>query len=316
MSKQIIGQSKELKSLLKLIDKIAPTPTSILIIGESGTGKELVARRIHEMSPRKKEAFVPVNCGAIPENLIESELFGHKRGSFTGAVADKEGLFETAHHGTLFLDEVGELPLLLQVKLLRAIQDRTIRRVGGNEDKKIDVRILAATNRNLEKDVQNGLFREDLYYRLNVILLETPPLRTRKDDIPALADFFLKKFNESSAYQIKGISDETMAVLRAYDWPGNIRELENSIQRMATLETEETLTLNGVPETLEAFLPSALKKAREAEVAPEVIELPDFSKGPVDLEAFLAEVRDRVTQRALAYAGGDAEKLEMILKSP
>jgi two-component system response regulator PilR (NtrC family) len=185
-SRKILGESPPVKHLISLIHKVAGSKTNILIIGESGTGKELVARMIHESGPMKNEPFIPVNCGAIPETLIESEMFGHKKGSFTGAVSDKEGLFEAADKGTLFLDEVGELPLSMQVKLLRALQERTIRKVGSNTDTKVDVRIIAATNRNLEEMVAKGTFREDLYYRLNVILIKTPPLRDRSTDIELL----------------------------------------------------------------------------------------------------------------------------------
>lgn len=234
----IIGESKALRDLLKMMERIASTSSNVLIIGESGTGKELVARQLHDWSERAKKSFVAVNCGAIPENLIESELFGHKRGSFTGAVADKPGLFEVASGGTLFLDEIGELPLSMQVKLLRAIQSRTIRRVGGNEDQKIDVRLIAATNRNLEKMVADGTFREDLYYRLNVLMLTTPPLRERKEDIPVLVEHFFKKCAVKFGKELQGVTPEAMRALEAYSWPGNVRELENQVERAVALETE------------------------------------------------------------------------------
>jgi two-component system response regulator PilR (NtrC family) len=221
-----------------MMERIASTTSNVLVIGESGTGKELVARQLHDWSDRAKKSFVAVNCGAIPENLIESELFGHKRGSFTGAVADKPGLFEVASGGTLFLDEIGELPLSMQVKLLRAIQSRTIRRVGGNEDQKIDVRLIAATNRNLEKMVADGTFREDLYYRLNVLMLTTPPLRERPEDIPILVEHFFKKCAAKFGKELQGVTPEAMRALEAYSWPGNVRELENQVERAVALETE------------------------------------------------------------------------------
>jgi two-component system response regulator PilR (NtrC family) len=195
-SRPILGESASIKALINLILKVGPTKANLLVIGESGTGKELVARMIHECGPLRDKPFIPVNCGAIPETLIESEMFGHKKGSFTGAVADKMGLFEAANGGTLFLDEVGELPLSMQVKLLRSIQERVIRRVGGNDDIRIDVRIIAATNRDLEAAVKKGTFREDLYYRLNVILIKTPPLRDRAGDVRLLASAFLEKFSK------------------------------------------------------------------------------------------------------------------------
>jgi two-component system response regulator PilR (NtrC family) len=234
----IIGESKALRDLLKMMERIASTTSNVLVVGESGTGKELVARQLHDWSDRAKKPFVAVNCGAIPENLIESELFGHKRGSFTGAVADKPGLFEVASGGTLFLDEIGELPLSMQVKLLRAIQSRTIRRVGGNEDQKIDVRLIAATNRNLEKMVADGTFREDLYYRLNVLMLTTPPLRERVEDIPILVEHFFKKCAAKFGKELQGVTPEAMQALESYPWPGNVRELENQVERAVALETD------------------------------------------------------------------------------
>ncbi|HRK01614.1 MAG TPA: sigma-54 dependent transcriptional regulator, partial [Oligoflexia bacterium] len=220
----IIGQSKALRELFQLVDRVAKTKTNILVTGESGTGKELVARAIHAGGPLKNTPFVAVNCGAIPETLIESELFGHKRGSFTGAVADKEGLFQVANGGTIFLDEVGELPMSMQVKLLRVLQDRTLRPVGGTEDIKVDVRVISATNRDLEQEIARGKFREDLYYRLNVIHIKSPPLRSRKEDIPLLVDFFIKKFGLSIGKTIKTISAAAMNALMHYDFPGNVRE--------------------------------------------------------------------------------------------
>ncbi len=248
--RDILGQSPVVKKMIDLIHKVAVTRTNVLIIGESGTGKELVARMIHDSSPLKGRPFVPVNCGAIPETLIESEMFGHKKGSFTGAVNDKQGLFEVAHTGTLFLDEVGELPLSMQVKLLRAIQERSFRRIGANDDTKVEIRIIAATNRNLEQAVAKGTFREDLYYRLNVILIRTPPLRERGEDVRMLANVFLKKFAARTAVPITEFDADAMAAIEAWTWPGNVRELENLLERAVTLEPGTKISLSSLPHSM------------------------------------------------------------------
>jgi transcriptional regulator with GAF, ATPase, and Fis domain len=254
VSRPILGASAPIKRLIAMIEKVAPTKTNILVIGESGTGKELIAKMIHESGPLKGKPFVPVNCGAIPETLIESEMFGHRRGSFTGAVSEKQGLFEVAHGGTLFLDEVGELPLSMQVKLLRAIQERSFRKVGGTEDIKVDVRIIAATNRDLEIAVTKGTFREDLFYRLNVIQLKSPPLRERPGDIQILAEAFLKKFSERAGKSIQGMTPEALNALQCWNWPGNVRELENVMERGVTLEMESLLSLSSLPSPLSEAL--------------------------------------------------------------
>ena len=224
-----------MQAVFDLIRRVADSPTNVLITGESGTGKELVAKAIHYNSDRRDAPFVPVNCAAIPEQLLESELFGHMRGSFTDAKMDKRGLFEEAQKGTLFLDEISELPLMLQAKLLRAIQEREIRRVGATKSISVDVRIIAATNLNLADEVKHKRFREDFYYRLNVIELRLPPLRERREDIPILVDAFLKKCAESRGKQAKGLSEAALAMLVDYAWPGNVRELENVIERAVTL---------------------------------------------------------------------------------
>lgn len=308
--RMILGASPPVQALLKLIDKVAASKTSVLVIGESGTGKELVARLIHEKSPLANQAFVAVNCGAIPENLIESELFGHKRGSFTGAVADKEGLFEVANHGTLFLDEVGELPLAMQVKLLRAIQDRSFRRVGSNDLVKVDVRIIAATNRDLEAMIAQGKFREDLYYRLNVILIKTPPLRERKGDVRMLADAFLKRVSERHGRPMQGFEPEVLAAMEAYAWPGNVRELENMIERSVALETGVTVGA--------ASLPPALQKLANSGAAASAVPLPPlppphFEDGPIDLDAILKSVERAYLAAALDFARNDAEAAAALL---
>jgi two-component system, NtrC family, response regulator PilR len=242
----MIGNSKGMLKVYSLIRKVAETPTNVLILGESGTGKELVARAIHENSPRKNMPFEIINCGGVPENLLESELFGYVKGAFTGAYGDKPGLFEIARGGTIFLDEIGDLPQLLQVKLLRVVQEKTFRRVGGMEEKKVDVRIISATNKNLEEKVKDGSFREDLYFRLNVIPINIPPLRERKDDIPVLTRHFIEKCSKVFGKEVRTISSYAMELLMKYPFPGNVRELENIIERSVALETSNII----LPENL------------------------------------------------------------------
>jgi len=237
----IVGNSKSMQDIFRFVERVALSDISVLICGESGTGKELVARAIHRQSPRKNNPFVVVNCGAIPENLLESELFGHEKGSFTGAYAQKKGKFELAHTGTLFLDEIGELVPTLQVKLLRFLQDRKIERVGGNQSIELDVRIIAATNRDLKQDIENRLFREDLYYRLKVVPLEIPALRERKDDIVPLAHYFLKKYCRENRKPHISLSSEAEGALLLHPWPGNVRELENLINRAVVLSSYPVL---------------------------------------------------------------------------
>jgi two-component system response regulator PilR (NtrC family) len=239
---RIIGKSEKMKKVLDLVMKVADSKSNVLIYGESGTGKELIARAIHYNSGRQHAPLVPVNCGALPEALLESELFGHMKGSFTGAISNKEGLFEIAHEGSIFLDEIGETSLSIQVKLLRVIQEKEFRRVGGSKDIKVDVRIIAATNKKLEKLVEEGRFREDLYYRLDVIPIVLPPLRDRPEDIPLLVDFFLQKFNRSMGKEIERIEAEAMRLLVNQEWRGNVRELENAIERTVALSSNNILT--------------------------------------------------------------------------
>ncbi|HBZ69748.1 MAG TPA: Fis family transcriptional regulator [Deltaproteobacteria bacterium] len=246
----LIGSSPVMQRVYELIGQVAETKANVLISGESGTGKELVARAIHAASDRRDRPFVALNCGAIPENLLESELFGHVKGAFTGAVQNKEGLFETADTGTLFLDEVGELPPSVQVKLLRAIQEKAIRRVGGTSDRKIDVRILAATNRRLEDEVAAGRFREDLYYRLNVIQIALPPLRERPEDVPLLVQHFVDKYAGELGKEIGGASEEAMGRLLEHSYPGNVRELENVIERAVALSRGGTIEVDALPPNL------------------------------------------------------------------
>ncbi len=241
----IIGRSPAMTRVFELVKKAARSEANILVVGESGTGKELIARAIHANSPRAGQAFVPVDCASLPENLLESELFGHEKGAFTGAVRSKLGLMEVAHRGTLFLDEIGELPPALQVKMLRALQERQIRRVGGTSLVEVDVRLVSATNRDLREAVTKGQFREELYYRVNVIAIALPPLRERAGDVRLLAQAFLRKYG---AGQIRGIDDAAMAALEAYAWPGNVRELQNILERACALAEGDTITRRDLPE--------------------------------------------------------------------
>jgi two-component system response regulator AtoC len=248
----MVAKSKAMQSVCRLVEKVAQYSTTVLIYGASGTGKELIARSIHFTGERAKKPLVPVNCGGIPENLLESEMFGYKKGAFTGANRDKKGLFEEADQGTLFLDEIGELPLPLQVKLLRVIQENEIRPVGDSKTKKIDVRIIAATSKNLEDEVKKGTFREDLFYRLNVLPIKLPTLKERVEDIPLLSQHFLNMFNTRLKSNIKGIAPSAMTLLLNYHWPGNVRELENIIERAVVLSEDTTILPENLPPHLEA----------------------------------------------------------------
>lgn len=252
----ITGKSPAMTSVFELVKLVAGAPANVLITGESGSGKEVIARAIHNSGDRKKKPFIPINCTAIPEQLLESELFGHVKGSFTGAMTDKKGLFEEANGGTLFLDEIGDLSLPLQAKLLRVLQDKQIRPVGSNQIKQVDVRIIAATHRDLKIMVKDGKFREDLFYRLNVIPVRVPPLRERIEDIPLLVERFIQKFASYSSSKIKGISPEALEVLMAHSWPGNVRELENVIERALVLSRGETIEKPAV-------MDSALAEAKQ-----------------------------------------------------
>lgn len=247
---EILARSKNMKEVLKITDQIAQSNSTVLIEGESGTGKELIAHRIHELSPRRAKPFVAVHCASLTETLLASELFGHERGSFTGATERKIGRFERAHEGTLFLDEIGEISPDTQVKLLRVLQDGELERVGGTKSIKVNVRLLLATNKNLNEEVKKGNFREDLYYRINVIYMRLPPLRDRKEDIPLLAESFIKHFALANGKKITGITPEAMQAFTDYSWPGNIRELRNIIERMVVLANDEKLHLENIPEDI------------------------------------------------------------------
>ncbi|MDI1446680.1 sigma-54 dependent transcriptional regulator [Polyangium sp. 6x1] len=247
----VIASHPSMVKLLRLVEQVAPSRASVLIVGETGTGKELIAEMIHRGSPRAKAPLVRLNCAALSESLLESELFGHEKGAFTGAVGRREGRFEQASGGTLFLDEVSEIPLATQVKLLRFLQERTIERVGGNETLKVDVRIIAATNKDLRQRIAEGHFREDLYYRLNVVTLEIPPLRQRASDIPELAAFFLGRYAEENGKRIEGFTDDALAALAAYNWPGNVRELENAVERAVVLCDSPRVERRHLPASLD-----------------------------------------------------------------
>ncbi|MBF0558625.1 MAG: sigma-54-dependent Fis family transcriptional regulator [Nitrospirae bacterium] len=242
----IVGSSKKMQEVIQIARKVTPTAVTVLIYGESGTGKELIAKAIHYNSARRTFPFTAINCAAIPDNLIESELFGYEPGAFTGAVHRKQGLFETSDRGTLFLDEIGDLPLLTQTKILRVLQDKEVRRLGGKDSLKADVRIIAATNKNLEKEVEKGKFREDLYYRLKVVTIELPPLRERKEDIAALSSFFIDKYNKEFGKKVKGLSDGAKKALMDYHWPGNIRQLEFVIERAVLMGDGHTITIEDI----------------------------------------------------------------------
>jgi len=291
----VVGVSRKMRTLLDLVDRIGKTSSTVLVSGESGTGKELIARAIHDASARASRPFVSINCGAMPESLLESELFGHEKGAFTGAIKEKKGLFQEAEGGTLFLDEIGETSLTMQVKLLRALQERVIRRVGGNAEEPVDVRIICATNKDLAKKVADGGFREDLFYRINVIPLPIPPLRDRREDIAYLVRHFLRKVAREQGMSEKKISTEAMRLLEAHGWPGNVRELENLIERTVALEPSDVITTGSLPES---FLhPAGVPPA----VSLEGIDLP--SEG-IDLERYLEWLGKRLMQQALERTSG------------
>jgi two-component system, NtrC family, response regulator AtoC len=296
----LIGDSAVMRELDKMLRKIAEHKTTVLISGESGTGKELAARAIHAASPRRNGPFVAVNCGAIPESLLESELFGHKRGAFTDAVRDKLGLFSEANGGTLFLDEIGEMPLQPQVRLLRVLQEQKVRPVGGTEDEAVDVRVVAATMRDLAADVSAGRFREDLFYRLNVIQVALPALRDRREDLRALIDHFLARANKKLGTCVRAISPEAVRLLSTYSWPGNVRELENTIERSVVLCEGDTLTAAGLPERLHT----------QHDPVREVLQ-----SGELSIKKTIRVVEETLIRRALVATAGNrtnaAKKLEI-----
>jgi two-component system response regulator PilR (NtrC family) len=289
----IVGKSPQMLEVYRTIGTVAMSDSTILITGESGTGKELVARAIHEASHRKDRPFVSINCGAFPETLLESELFGYMKGAFTGAVANKKGLFEAAAGGSIFLDEIGDMTTAMQVKLLRALQERRLRPLGGTHEVPVDARVIAATNQDLTRHIRQGLFREDLYYRIAVINIHIPPLRERAEDIGLLADYFLRHYADKAGKNIRGISPEAMRRLETYPWPGNVRQLENTLERAVALETTDEIQ----PERL----PDAVRRpCVPADTGP--FALPE---GPFDLEGFLARVESDLIRQALAQSDGN-----------
>jgi two-component system response regulator AtoC len=296
---QILAKSQAMQEIFKTIAKIADFKTTVLVSGESGTGKELVARALHRRSSRRGGSFVAVNCGAIPENLLESELFGHKKGAFTDANSDRRGLFEEADGGTLFLDEIGELPVSLQVKLLRVLQDETIRRLGESRDVKVDVRIVAATHRDLTAEVKAGRFREDLFYRLNVLPIVVPPLRTRREDIALLVDHFVARNNARLGTSIRGVDTEARRILVEYAWPGNVRELENTIERAMVLAEGDLL--------LAADLPERIREARD----PVQVQL---ASGELSIKKTTRVIEETLIRRALQKTKGNRTRAAEVLE--
>lgn len=303
--KNIVAQSDGFKEIFDTVKRLSPFNTTVMITGESGTGKELLARAIHESSPRRGKPFVAINCGAIPENLMESELFGHKKGAFTDASRDKKGLFEEASGGTLFLDEVGELPLHLQVKLLRALQEQTIRRVGDEQSIPIDVRLVSATLRNLESDAQAGRFREDLLYRLNVVSIHLPPLRERVEDIALLVEHFLQKHSKRLGVPIKRVGPEVMKILLEYEWRGNARELENCMERALVLSQGEEVSSDALPEAITRRLAK-----RNHSAIPSASDTNDN----LSIKQRTASLEIDLIQRALHKTGGNRTHAAKILE--
>jgi two-component system, NtrC family, response regulator PilR len=299
----IIGRSESMLEVFKMIETVARTNSTILLTGESGTGKGLVAQAIHFHSLRREKPMVSLNCGALPETLLESELFGHMRGSFTGADTNKKGLLEVAERGTIFLDEIGEMSAVMQVKLLRVLQERRFRRVGGLEELQADIRVIAATNQDLTRLVAEGRFREDLYYRINVIPLTLPPLRERREDIPLLAEHFLAKYSEQMGKHIAGVSHDAIDLLVAHDWPGNIRELENVIERAVALEATPTILADSLPPTIRGDVPSPVITG-STETLPE---------SGFDLEAHVKQIERGYIAEALKRSGGVQVKAAELL---
>jgi len=297
---QIIGSSQAIKRIYSLISKVSNSVSTVLILGESGTGKELVAKTIHYGSKRADKPFIPVNCGAIPAELLESELFGHEKGAFTGAIASRVGRFELADGGTVFLDEIGEMSPILQVKLLRVLQERSFERIGGSRTVNVDVRVISATNQNLEDAVKTGRFREDLYYRINVIPIDIPPLRERPEDLPLLCDFFMEKHAKRFERSALRISDEALSVFMGYGWPGNVRELENTLERMLVLKDDDVVTPYDLSEKMTGKKLPQLPEIAGGDDDPDINP---FVQG-IDLNAALIEYEKRLLHHALQLHGG------------
>src|SRR6202790_3170553 len=303
----IIGRSPKKRAFLDLISTVAPQSSRILITGESGTGKELVARAVHENSTRAQAPFITVNCGAFPETLLESELFGYMKGAFTGANENRRGLFQAAHGGTLFMDEIGNMSLTMQVKLYRVLQEGKVRPIGSTEESDVDVRIIAATNKEFEKEIAEGRFREDLYYRLSVIPIQLPALRERREDIPLLARHFLERFRKSMEKPIEGLSPEAVRRLETYDWPGNVRELENTMERAVALETGGEISLRVLPDRIAGYASTLATGAGSSSEPP-------FPPEGLDFEKEIAETERRYLQAALEKSNGVRTKASDLLK--
>ncbi len=297
----IIGDSGPMQKVFETIEKVADTDSTIMILGESGTGKELVARALHYNSSRAKGPIVPVNCAAIPSELLESELFGHEKGAFTNAIRTRIGRFELAHGGTIFLDEIGDMDPVLQSKLLRVLQDRAFERIGGTRTIHVDIRVITATHRNLRKAVEDGHFREDLYYRLNVIPIEIPPLREHKSDIPLLVHHFIDQFNQGKKRNIQGLEEEALKRLQDYEWPGNIRELENMIERVSILTNNEVITLSDLPERIQKIPP-------QDQAVP-----PDIPEEGIFLDTAVNEFERKLILQALIKTGWVKNKAAQLL---
>ena len=304
----IIGRSAKMRTIFELIQTVAPQASRVLITGESGTGKELVARAIHENSTRAQAPFITVNCGAFPETLLESELFGYLKGAFTGANDRRQGLFQAAHGGTLFLDEIGDMSPSMQVKLYRVLQEGKVRPLGSTEELDVDVRVIAATNRNLERAIAAGEFREDLFYRLSVIPIHVPPLRERREDIPLMARAFLERFCKAMQRPIEGIEPAAMAQLETYDWPGNVRELENTLERSVALETGHLISLGVLPEKVR------LAGSASAGLAPPANGHPALPEAGLDLERHIQETERAYIVAALEASGGTGTRAAELLK--
>jgi len=312
----LVGTSGEMQSIFAIIERVADTPSTVLITGESGTGKELVAKALHEQSSRKGAPFIKINCAAIPKTLMESELFGYEKGAFTGATSSKPGRFELADGGSLFLDEIGEIPVEMQVKLLRAIQESEFERVGGIKTIKVDVRLVTATNRDLEQEIKHGNFRDDLYYRLNVVPLQIPPLRKRRGDIPLLVRHIIRKFNERLKKNIAGIADDALAALEAHSWPGNIRELENVLERTLLFARGDRIDLSDLPDELAAAASLGPAPDIEAESLAEIT--PAELSGDASLKDIVRAETNRVERELIAKAldetGGNVTQAAKLLK--
>lgn len=312
----IIGESQVLKDVFKVLAKVAPTDSTVLVTGESGTGKELLVRALHNNSLRKDKPFIPINCGAIPRELLESELFGHEKGAFTHAIRSRAGRFELADGGTVFLDEIGEMDLSLQVKILRVLQEKEFERVGGSGSKKVDVRVVAATNRDLETEVAAGRFREDLFYRLNVIPIHLPPLRERGQDVLVLAKHFLLRFCAIKNRPFMEIAHDAIRLLVAYSWPGNVRELENFMERMSILCDADVIKPQDLPPKILKELGCPTPDIPQTEEAPRGFAWPtlgDMKKFSPGLKEFLDEIEDRLLREALTQANGVKNQAAEIL---